>query len=81
VFHDATRSLSLAVKDFAAEVPPDDESAALRDQLGALLADAVRLLSDVVRAADADDRSALRATVPALGPVADQLAAFVQRNG
>jgi hypothetical protein len=81
VFDDATESLSLAVKDFAGEVPPDVKAAALRDQLAPLFADAVRLLGDVVRAADSGDRSALRAAVPALDPVADRLGDFVERNG
>ncbi|SRR6266487_79048 len=76
-FDDATRALGGAQKQFAEAAPPDERSKRLRDELASLLQRAGQLLSD---AAQAPGDAALRAAVDALGPLADQLDAFVEAH-
>jgi hypothetical protein len=76
-FDDATKAVSGASKEFAAEAPPDEASTRLRDELSPLLESAVRLLAD---ASEAADDNALRTAVDELGKLADQLDAFVEAN-
>src|SRR6476660_1701079 len=76
-YGDATKTLSGAARQFAGQGPPDDRSAALRDQLGPLLQDAVRWLGT---AANAGDDEQLRNAVDELDRIGDRLDAFVEAN-
>ena len=51
-FDEAAQALAGAQQKFAGEAPPDDRGAALRDELGPLLEDAVTTLGDAARAED-----------------------------
>ncbi|WP_433362607.1 hypothetical protein ACQPZX_30625 [Actinoplanes sp. CA-142083] len=73
-FGDATKALAGAQQKFAGEGPPDDRSAALRDQLSPLLSEAVLTLGDT---AQAGDDKALRDGVRRLDVLAGKLSAFV----
>ncbi|MFI5890086.1 hypothetical protein ACIA5D_08185 [Actinoplanes sp. NPDC051513] len=73
-YDDATKALAGAQQKFAGEGPPDDRSAALRDQLSPLLSDAVLTLGDTAQARD--DR-ALRDGVRKLDVLAGKLDDFV----
>ncbi len=76
-FDDATKALAGASKQFAEQGPPDERSAALRDELSPLVEDAVRWLGS---AAQAQDDEALRTAVEALGALADRVEAFIEAN-
>jgi hypothetical protein len=72
LLEDSSKSLSSAVRDFAALPPPDAAATALRDRLLPLLSEAVARLGDT--AADPEHTDGLR-------PLADRLAAFTDENG
>jgi hypothetical protein len=74
-FDDAAKGLAGAQKKFAAQGPPDDESAARRDRLVPLLGAAVTALGDTAQAEDDGD---LRAGVHRLDEVAGRLDDFVE---
>jgi hypothetical protein len=77
-FDDAAKGLSGAEQKFAAEGPPDTQSAGRRDRLNVLLGSAVTALGDT---AQADDDSGLRAGVARLNDIAKQLDDFVEELG
>jgi hypothetical protein len=77
-FDDTAKGLAGAQQKFAAEGPPDTESAARRDRLNVLLSAAVTALGDT---AEAEEDSDLRSGVARLGDVANQLDDFVEELG
>jgi hypothetical protein len=76
-FDDALRALAGAQKKFSGQGPPDDASAARRDELAPLLSGAVLALGDTAGAAD--DES-LRAGVHRLDELAGRLDDFITAN-
>jgi len=54
---------------------------AIRDELTPLLTEATTRLGDVLRAEANDDVPALRESIRPLRPLADRLAAFLDRHG
>jgi hypothetical protein len=74
-YDDATRTLAGAAHDLAAQPPPDDASARLRDGVLPLVQDAVRALGDAARATS---EAALRTALAALEDVAGRLADLVE---
>jgi hypothetical protein len=64
----------------AGVAPPDRDSAALRDEVTPLLAQANEVYGDVARARAEGDRLARRAAVARIEPLATKLRAFVERH-
>lgn len=77
---DGRKALSGAAKEFAGKAPPDARTRAMRDALGPLLLQADAVLGDAESAVAGDDDAALHAAVDALGPVADDLAGFIEAH-
>jgi len=75
---DAAKGMAGAQQKFAAEGPPDPQSAGRRDRLNVLLGSAVAALGDT---AQADNDSTLRAGAARLNDVAEQLDDFVEELG
>ncbi|MCY1141608.1 hypothetical protein OWR29_26725 [Actinoplanes sp. Pm04-4] len=73
-FDEAGQALAGAQKKFAAQGPPDPRSAALRDALAPLLAQAVTTLGDT---AEASDDGTLRAGAAHLDTLAQHLDDFI----
>jgi hypothetical protein len=79
VVDDSRTAATTAVQQFGLEDVPDERSAALRDELSPLLADAVRTIADAARAIDDGDDAQLRDAVDRLGGTGDKLDDFVTR--
>jgi hypothetical protein len=77
-FDDAAKGVAGAQKKFAAQPPPDDASAALRDRLAPLLSGTVLALGDTAGAAD---DAALRDGTSRLDELAGKLDDFVTAYG
>jgi hypothetical protein len=77
-YDDAAGTVAGAAKQIAEQLPPDDASAQLRDEVLPLVQEAVRALGDASRAATA---GALRSALAALDDVAGKLADIVDRYG
>jgi hypothetical protein len=81
VLDDAGSSVADAGGRFAALAPTDQRMVAIRDELTPLLTEATTRLGDVLRAEANDDVPALRESIRPLRPLADRLAAFLDRHG
>jgi hypothetical protein len=75
---DARQALAGAAKQFTAEVPPDETTTKMRDQLAPLLANANVLLGDVESANEDNDDDALGKALDALEPLGEQLSDFLE---
>jgi hypothetical protein len=78
---DCVGSASSALGQFNEEPPADERSAALRDEVAPLLAEAASRLGEVDRAAGAGDEARLRAAAEPLTPLGERLAEFLDRHG
>jgi hypothetical protein len=77
---DSRDALSGAVKRLSADGPPDERSAALRDELDPLLSAADAGLGELERATHAGDDDAQRGALDTLDPVSDRLSAFIEEH-
>jgi len=75
------RDASGAIGQFAQLPPPDAGTAAMRDELAPLLAEAVRQTGDVRAAADRADPTGLRDAAAGLQALAERLDDFLERHG
>jgi hypothetical protein len=80
VLGDCRDAVAGAAKRFAGVSPPDQRTAAMRDELGLLLVQASAALDGVEKAAADRDDDALRGAVPPVAAVAERVDAFIEAH-